>query len=75
MPYYWREQIEKNEMGEECSTFRGEERCVQGVVGKPERMRPLGKPRRRWKNNIKMDLEEVEWGGIDWIDRAQNRDP
>jgi hypothetical protein len=52
MPYYWGDQIKKNEMGEECSTFRGEERCVQGLVGKPERMRPLGRPRRRWKYNI-----------------------
>jgi hypothetical protein len=41
-------------------------------VGKPEGRRPLGKPRRRWENNIKMDLQEV--GGIDWIDLAQDRD-
>jgi len=36
--------------------------AYRGLVGNPERMRPLGRPRRRWKDNIKMDLEEVEWG-------------
>ena len=35
-----------------------------------EGKRPLGIPRRRWKNNIKMDFKEVEWGGMDWIDLA-----
>jgi hypothetical protein len=34
--------------------------------------RPLGRPRRRWEDNIKMDLREVGWGGIDWIDLAQD---
>ena len=41
---------------------------------KPERKRPLGTPRRRWEDNIKMDLHEVGCEGIDWIDLAQNRD-
>ena len=41
-------------------------------VGKPEGKRPLGSPRRRWKNNIKMDLQDVGWG-IDWIELAQDR--
>jgi hypothetical protein len=40
------------------------------LVGKPEGMRPLGRPRRRWVDNIKMYLREVGWGGIDWIDLA-----
>ena len=44
------------------------------LVGKPECMRPLGKPRRRWEDNIKMDLQEVGCGGMDWIGLAQNRD-
>jgi hypothetical protein len=35
--------------------------------------RPLGRPRRRWEDNIKMDLQEVGWGGMDWIDMAQDR--
>jgi hypothetical protein len=43
-------------------------------VGKPEGRRPLGRPRRRWEDNTKMDLREVVWGGVDWIDVAQNRD-
>jgi hypothetical protein len=44
------------------------------LVGRPEGRRPVGRPRRRWENNIKMDLQEVGWGGIDWIDMAQDRD-
>jgi hypothetical protein len=52
----------------------GEERGVQRVlVGKPEGKRPLGKPRRRWENNIKMDVEEVGGGRGDWMELAQNR--
>jgi hypothetical protein len=43
-------------------------------VGKPEGKRPLGRPRRRCVNNIKMDLREIEWDGTDWIDLAQDRD-
>jgi hypothetical protein len=35
---------------------------------------PLGRPRRRWEDNIKMDLQEVAWGGMDWINLAQDRD-
>jgi hypothetical protein len=44
------------------------------LVGKPEGKRPLGRPRRRWVVNIKMDLREVGWDGMDWIDLAQDRD-
>jgi hypothetical protein len=43
------------------------------LVGKPERKRPLGRPRRRWVDNIRMDLGEVGWGDVDWIDLAQDR--
>jgi hypothetical protein len=43
-------------------------------VGKPEGRRPLGRPRRRWLDNIGMDLVEVGWGGVDWIGLAQDRD-
>jgi hypothetical protein len=42
-------------------------------VGIPERKRPLGRPRRRWVENIKMDLGEVGWGGVDWIGLAEDR--
>jgi hypothetical protein len=44
------------------------------LVGRPEGKRPLGRPRRRWENNIKMYLQEVGWEGVDWIDMAQDRD-
>ena len=44
------------------------------LVGKPEGKRPLGRPRRRWEDNIKMDLQEVGCGGVDWIELAEARD-
>jgi hypothetical protein len=43
-------------------------------VRKPEGKRSRGRPRCRWKDNIKMDLREIGWGGMDWIDLAQDRD-
>jgi hypothetical protein len=44
------------------------------MVGKPEGKRPLGRPRRRWVDNIKIDLRKIEWGIMDWIDVLQDRD-
>ena len=44
------------------------------LVGKHEGKRPLGRPRHRWEDNIKMDLQEVGCGGMDWIELAQDRD-
>ena len=44
------------------------------LVGKPEGKRPLGKPRRRWENNIKMDFQEMGCGGVDWIELARDGD-
>jgi len=53
----------------------GERRSVyQVLVGKSEGKRPLGRPRHRWEDNIKIDLQEVECGGMDWIKLAQDRD-
>ena len=53
----------------------GEGRGVYRVlVGKPEGKTPLGRPRYRWEDNIKMDLQEVGCGGMDWIELAQDRD-
>jgi hypothetical protein len=43
------------------------------LAGKPEGKRP-GRPRRKWVNNIKMDLREIGWGGMEWIDMSQDRD-
>jgi len=55
-----------------CSAYGGEERHIQVLVGKPERKRPLGRPRRRWEDNIKMDLQEVGCGGMYWIELVQD---
>jgi hypothetical protein len=53
----------------------GEDRGVHRVlVGKPEGKRPLGRPRCKWEDNIKMDLQEVGGGHVDWMELAQDRD-
>jgi hypothetical protein len=52
----------------------GKKNAYMILVGKPEGKRPLGKPRRRWVNNIKMDIREIGCGDMDWIDLAQDRD-
>jgi hypothetical protein len=62
------------EMGGACSTY-GEGRVVYRVlVGKPEGKRPLGRLRRRWEDDIRMDVEEVGCGCEDWIGLFQDRD-
>ena len=50
------------------------ERCKQGFGGNTWGKRPFGRTRRRWEDNIKIDLQEVRCGGMDWIDLAQDRD-
>jgi hypothetical protein len=54
-------------MGEKSGAYRV-------LVGRPEGRRPLGRPRRRWEDNIKMNLQEVGWVGRNWIELAQGRD-
>jgi hypothetical protein len=55
-------------------SYIGEGRCVYRVlVGRPEEKRPLGRPRHRWKDNIKMDLREIGIDGANWIQLAQYR--
>jgi hypothetical protein len=51
----------------------GEIGVCRVLVGKPEEKRPLGRPRRRWENNIRMDFQEVGCGGMDWIGLDQER--
>jgi len=60
-------------MGGSCSTYGGEERCVPGFGGETSGKVTNWKTRNRWEDNIKMDLHEVGFGGMDWIDLAQNR--
>jgi hypothetical protein len=57
----------KLKMGEKRNAYRI-------LVGKPEGRRPLGRPRRRWVDNIRMDLREIGWDGVYWVDLAQDRD-
>jgi hypothetical protein len=61
-------------MDRACST-NGETRNEYRILlGKPERKRPLGRPRRRWVDNIEMDYRELRWDGRDWIELAQDRE-
>jgi len=66
--------IEKNEMGRACGTYGEERRAYRVLVGKPEGKRPLERPRLRWVDNIRMDLQELGCGYVDWIGLAQVRD-
>jgi hypothetical protein len=61
----WAEHVAR--MGETRNAYRI-------LVGKPERKRPLGRPRRRWVGNIKLDLRVIGWDDMDWIELAQDRD-
>ena len=61
-------------MGGACSVYGEEDRHIQGFHGKAEGTRPLGRIRRRWEDNIRMDLQKVGCGGMDWIAVAQDRD-
>jgi hypothetical protein len=62
-------------MGRSCSTNGREEKrnASRLLVGNPEGKRPLRRPRRRWEDNVRMDLGEVAWGDVDWIGLAQDR--
>ena len=61
-------------MGWACGAYGGGEGAYRVLVGKPEGRRPLGRPRRRCVNNIRVDLQEVGCGYMDWIGRIQDRD-
>jgi hypothetical protein len=60
-------------MGRPCSTNGEKRNAYRLLVGKPEGKRPLVKPRRRWVNNIRMDIGEVGWGDVGWIGLAKDR--
>ena len=66
--------IEKNEMGWACGAYGWGEGVYRVLLGKPEGRRPLWRPRRRWVDNIRMDLQEVGCGYMDCIGLAQDRD-
>jgi hypothetical protein len=57
-----------------CSTHREKRNAYMFLVEKPEGKRPLGIRRRRWDDNINMDLREIGWGGMGWIGLPQDRD-
>jgi hypothetical protein len=61
-------------MGGECGAHGGVEGAYNILVRRPEGRRPLGRPRRRWEDNIKMDHREIGFGDVDWIHLAQDRD-
>jgi hypothetical protein len=65
---------DKNEMVGHVARVGDWRDVYRVLVGKPEGKRPLGRPRGRWEDNIKMDLQEVGYGGMDWIELAQDRD-
>jgi hypothetical protein len=66
--------VKDDEMGMACS-MNGEKRnSYKTLAGKPEGKKPLGRLRSRWVDNIKIDLREIGWYGMDWIDVAQDRD-
>jgi hypothetical protein len=66
--------IVKNGMGGTCGTNREVSNAYEILVRKPEGKRSLGRPRRRWEDNITVDLKDRGWEGVDWINLAQDRD-
>jgi hypothetical protein len=61
-------------MNRACSTHEEKLDAHRVLMGNPEGKRALGRPRRRWEDNIKMDRREIRWSGMDWISEAQDRD-
>jgi hypothetical protein len=61
-------------MEKACGTHGEKRNAYRVLVGKPEGERLLGRPRRKWEGNVKMDLRDIERGSMDWINLSQNRD-
>jgi hypothetical protein len=66
--------MEKKEIGGACSKHGAAERYIQGSCEKLEGKRQLGRPMRRWEDNIKMYFQELQYGDMDWIDLTQDRE-
>jgi hypothetical protein len=66
--------MKEDTMGRACSTNGEKRNSCRILVGKPEGKRPLGRPRYRWVGNIKIDLREIGYDGMGWINLAQDRD-
>jgi hypothetical protein len=71
--YNQNDQVKEDEMGGACSTNGEKTNACRILVGKPEGKRQLGRPRHRWVDNIRMELGEIEWSGVDWIGLAKDR--
>jgi len=61
-------------MGGACSTIGKRKGVYRILVGEPERKRPIGRHRRRWEDNIKMDLKEIRLEGVEWIGRVEDKE-
>jgi hypothetical protein len=72
--YNENDQVMEDEMGRLCSMNWAKKHAYRILMGKSKGKRPLGRPRCGWVDNIIMDLREIGWGGMDWIDLAQDRD-
>jgi hypothetical protein len=68
------DQIKEDEIGRACSTHGEKRNACRILVGKPDGKRPLERPRRRREDDIRIDLIEIGWGGVDWIDLTTDRD-
>jgi hypothetical protein len=66
--------LKKMRLEKHVARMRENRTAYRILVGKPEGKRPLGRPRRRWVDNVKMDLREIGWCGMDCIDMAPDRD-
>jgi hypothetical protein len=68
------DKIERNEIGRACGAYVGGERHIQVLMGKPDGKKPMGRPRHIWDDDIKINLQELRYGSMDWTELAQDRD-
>jgi hypothetical protein len=71
---YYGDQINNNIRARHVARMRKSRSACRVVVGRPGGKRPSGRPKRKWEDNVQMDLQEVGWGRMDWTDLAQDRD-